>query len=333
MLSRRNLFVGLSILMLVLVAVFSASTQAQKKQVQVVRPPSNPPTVTLRADTSTVTICPGETAIVKLNATAISPENRSVTYRWRATGGRIEGEGANTTWDLSGLRTGVYVATVEVDTGVPGDVCTAFTSVPIAINECPPPRVVCPNIVIYCPDTVSANQPITFSVELSGGAENITPVLNWKVSAGTIQSGQGTSTITVDTAGIAGQPITATVDVAGYNLTCTATCTVQIPDVPVTDVFDAYRDISYNNEKARLDNFVIWLQNHPGARGFIFAYQGRRTVAGRARARANRARNYIVNERGIEAGRIVIMEGPRRDEFAMELRGVPPGAAEPRPTP
>lgn len=333
MLSRRHLFLGLAICALSLVALHGAATQAQRRQEPIVRPPNNPPTVTLVADTSTVTICEGETAQVKLRANATSPENRAITYRWRVSGGRIEGEGAETRWDLSGLRTGVYTATVEVDTGVPGDVCTAFTSVPIAINECAPPRVVCPNISIYCPDTVDTGQPITFTVELSGGAANITPIFNWTVSGGTIQSGQGMASITVDTTGLNGQPVTATVDVAGYSLTCTATCTVQIPTRVEASTFDQYSDITYNNEKARLDNFVIWLQNHQGARGYILAYQGRRSRAGRARMRATRARDYIVNERGIEASRVQIMEGGTRQELTIELRGIPPGASEPRPTP
>src|SRR5438270_225240 len=81
-----------------------------------------------------------------------------------------------------------------------------------------PPRPVCPNVAIYCPDVQQAGAPITFTASVSGGTPGITPVYNWKISAGTILSGQGTPTITVDTAGLAGQPISAVVEVAGYNL-------------------------------------------------------------------------------------------------------------------
>ncbi len=45
---------------------------------------------------------------------------------------------------------------------------------------------------------------------------------NWSVSAGTITSGQGTSTITVDTTGLGGQSVTATVSIGGADPSCTA---------------------------------------------------------------------------------------------------------------
>lgn len=335
MLSRRKLLFGLLVLAVALIAWAGTSSQAQSQAQRGIAPTPTPrpPSVTLRADTSTVTICPEEVARVRLTAEARTSEGQPVTartYRWRTTGGTIEGDGANVVWDLAGVRTGVYTATVEITTGNPGDECSAFTSVPIAVNECQP-RVVCPNLIIYCPDTSAANTPVTFTVETSGGNPAVTPTFNWKVSAGTIASGQGTPSITVDTKGFEGRAITATVEVGGYSLSCTATCTTQIPPPTEQVSFDVYRDISYNNEKARLDNFVVWLQNHPGARGYILVYQGRRSRPGRAQMRGTRARDYLVNERGIEATRVEVLEGAKRDELTIELRGVPPGAARPTP--
>ena len=207
----------------------------------------------------------------------------------------------------------------------------AFTSVPVVVRECAPPRPVCPNVSIYCPDTVTLGQPVTFTAEATGGTPGITPTFNWSVSAGTITGGQGTSSITVDTAGLGGQTITATVEVLGYNLTCKAACTTQVPAVVEEKRFDEYRDIAYNDEKARLDPFAVYLQGEPTARGYILAYQGRGARAGAARRRAQRARDYLVNERGISADRVVILEGGSRDVTTFELRGVPAGAPAPRP--
>ena len=65
--------------------------------------------------------------------------------------------------------------------------------------------------------------------------------------------------------------------------------------------FDEYGNIGFNDEKARLDNYAIQLQNEPGAQGYIIAYGGLREV--KDQARADRAKNYLVNTRGIDAGR------------------------------
>jgi hypothetical protein len=157
----------------------------------------------------------------------------------------------------------------------------------------------------------------------------VTATYNWSVSAGTITGGQGTSSITVDTAGTGGQTITATVDVGGYNPACskTASCSSQVrPPAPLPTKFDEYGNIKFNDEKARLDNFAIQLQNQPTAQGYILAYG---SCAGEAQSRADRAKNYLVNTRGIDAGRIMTVDGGCRSDLAVELWIVPSGATAP----
>ena len=97
--------------------------------------------------------------------------------------------------------------------------------------------------------------------------------------------------------------------------------------------FDEYGNIRFNDEKARLDNYAIPLQNDPGAQGYIIAYGGRRGVAGEAQARADRAKNYLVNTRGIDAGRLVTVDGGYREDLTVELWIVPTGATAPTATP
>ena len=158
----------------------------------------------------------------------------------------------------------------------------------------------------------------------------MTPTYNWTVSAGTISSGQGTSSITVDTAGTAGQTITATVDIGGLEVACTktASCSTAVRPVvkPEPVKFDEYGDIRFNDEKARLDNYAIQLQNQPGSTGVIIAY-GR--CAGEGQARADRAKNYLVNTRGIEASRITAIDGGCRADLTVQLWIVPTGAVAP----
>jgi hypothetical protein len=152
---------------------------------------------------------------------------------------------------------------------------------------------------------------------------------NWSVSAGTISGGQGTSSITVDTTGLGGQTVTATLELGGLDPACsrTASCstTVKTPIQPPTK-FDEYGDIRFNDEKARLDNYAIQLQNSPGAQGYIIAYGN---CEGAAQARADRAKDYLVNTRGIDAGRLVTIDGGCRSDLTVELWIVPTGATPP----
>lgn len=101
----------------------------------------------------------------------------------------------------------------------------------------------------------------------------------------------------------------------------------------VFDKIDVYGDLPFEKEKEHLDHLALQLQNMPDMRGFIIAYAGRRARAGEAQARAECAKNYLVNERGIEARRIVAMDGGYREEFTVDLYLVPRGAAGPTATP
>jgi hypothetical protein len=331
---------GIAGLWLAAVLTFGTATAAlgQGNQQQPTLPRPEPPTITLSADTQVITLCPDspsiENARVRLKAEGRSPDGNPLRYRWEVSGGRLEGEGPEVVWDLTGAQPGVYTVKATVESGPAGNpdpLCTAFTSTRVVVRNCPPPRPSCPNVSIYCPDVTEAGQPVTFTTSLSGGAAGVTPVYNWRVSAGTITSGQGTPTITVDTTGLAGQPIVATVEVEGYNLECRATCQSAVPAPSAPRRADEFGEIARDDEKARLDNFAIELQNDPNARGYIIGYGGRGPRSRDGRARAERARDYLVRTRGIDATRVVVVDGGRRDAASTALWIVPPGATPPRP--
>src|SRR5204862_5517989 len=142
-------------------------------------------------------------------------------------------------------------------------------------------------------------------------------------SAGTITSGQGTSSITVNAS--AGQTITATVDLGGLDPNCpkTASCTTSIkPPPPGSRKFDEYGNIRFADEKARLDNFAIQLQNEPSALGYIVGYG---SCDREGLSRATRAQNYVVKTRGIEARRVLTVDGGCLPELLTELWILGPG--------
>ena len=308
--------------------------------------PNQPPTVTLSAASSKVVMaaqcsegqmpdstCTPTSQEVQVSAQATDPDGDTLLYTYSTTGGRIVGNGANATLDLAGAQPGSYTVTVEVDDGCG---CVAFSTTTVTVETCPCVAIPCPNVTVSCPNEVNVGQPITFTANVSGGDASITPTFNWSVSAGTISSGQGTSSITVDTADLGGQTITATVNVSGYPATCavSSTCSTQVvrAAAPARKV-DEYGNIRFNDEKARLDNFAIALQNEPGSQGTIIAYGGRVGRAGEAQARADRARDYLVNTRGIDAGRIQTIDGGFRDTLTVELYVVPAGATAPTASP
>src|ERR1700674_2889912 len=158
MMTRRSFLFGLALAVVMAVLVIDSADAKPKKKRHVERA-SGPPTLTLAAEPTTVRAC--DDARVQLMARASSPEGRPLRYKWSTNGGRLSGQGASATWDLSGAQPGVYQAVGEVDDGRYLD-CVAFSSASIVVADCPP-RIVCPNVSVSCPDAASEGQPATFT--------------------------------------------------------------------------------------------------------------------------------------------------------------------------
>jgi hypothetical protein len=315
-----------------LVALLSApSVLAQTRTVAAANAPLS---LSLTADANSVSACAnGGASLVKLTANAVSPGGYPIRYKWSTDSGIISGDGPVATWNLAGLKPGYHKASLDIQSvGAEGS-CQAFSSVSVLVNPCPVVQPVCPAIEITCPPTVAIDQPITFSSNYTGGVPaNVTPVYNWSVSAGTIIEGQGTSSIKVDTTGLAGQSVTATLSMGGYNLECSASCSVGIPlPIPTNRKFDEFPDIQRNDEKARLDNFAIELQNDPTATAYVIVYPGKTSKRGDVQHHSSRIIEYLVHSRGIDERRIVTLVGTTRDQLLVQLWVSPAGATPPKP--
>jgi hypothetical protein len=265
-----------------------------------------------------------------LNANAIDPNNDALLYTWTVTGGTLSGDGKMVTWNLGSVQAGTYTATVTVNDGA-GHMVPASATVTVAeCTNCRMPTV-CPTVSVSCPNSVAQGDPITFNASV-GSAGDATVTYNWTVSAGTISSGQGTSSITVDTAGIGGQSVTATVELGGLDPSCsrTASCTTGVEVPPQTcRKFDEYSDLRFNDEKARLDNLAIQLQQDPTAQAYYVVFGSCDTEGA---ARSTRAVDYLVNNRGIDRGRITVVDGGCRETLTVELWICPQGAGAPAAT-
>jgi hypothetical protein len=316
-----------------LVAAISTSPALAQKT-KVVSAVNAPLTLSLTADTNTVSACAdGGAQQVRLTANAVSPGGYPIKYKWTTDAGTISGEGAVVTWNLAGLTPGYHKASLDIQSVGSDGSCQAFSSVSVLVKPCVAVQPVCPAIEISCPTDVAIDQPLTFTSRYSGGVPaNVTPVFNWTVSAGTIISGQGTDTIKVDTRGLAGQTVRASLSIGGYNLECSADCAVAVPLPKLNNKkFDEFPDISRNDEKARLDNFGIELQNDPTATAYVIVYPGRTSKRSDVQHHSSRIVDYLVNSRGLDQHRIVTLVGPVRDELYVELWITPQGATPPNP--
>jgi hypothetical protein len=311
-------------------ALFPVNAAAQKsKETTAYAPPS----LSLTSDTSVVSACPASgPPQVRLNAAASSPGGYPIRYRWSTSAGRISGDSSGVTWDLSGLAPGYYKAYVDIATGSSDGECAAFSSIGVFVKDCPPPPPVCPNIEIICPTNIAIDQPLTFSARLSSASPTLPPVYNWTVSAGTIIEGQGTSTIRVDTIGLAGQTVKATLRMGGYTIDCSASCAVSIP-IPAAKCrkFDEFPDIARDDEKARLDNYGVEIQSDPTATAYIIVNPSRSGKPGDAQKHITRMVDYLVNSRGIDPRRLVTLVGGAKDDLMVELWVCPQGATPPNP--
>ena len=326
--SRKSLWFGL-VLTAAIAALLTFSVEAKPKKKKHEKI-SGPPTLSLIAEPTLVKAC--DDNHVQLTANARANDGARLRYRWTVNGGRLRGDGPNPTWDLGGAAPGAYQAVVEVDDGHDGN-CVAFSSISVIVLECPPerPQPVCPSVSVSCPEAGKEGAPVTFTAELSGGTRGIPPTYNWTITAGRITSGQGTPSITVDTTGLAGQTLRATLDIGGFGMPCPASCAVLIPIVNKPHKFDEYYDIARNDEKARLDNYAIQLQQEPGSQGYVIVYPSRKAGPAQAQARAQRIVDYLVNTRGLDTSRVVITMAPAREDWLFELWVVPEGAPPPVP--
>jgi len=161
----------------------------------------------------------------------------------------------------------------------------------------------CPTVRTSCPDSVKVGEDLTFTANVSGGDQNVTPTYNWAVSAGTISSGQGTSTIIVETKEAGGMTVTATVDVGGYSRECSTShsCTASV--LKKSSKVAEYGKVKPAEEKAILDKFAAALEADPSAQGYIISYETPKGPKMEAFKAVSNGMQYLIKQRNIAAGR------------------------------
>ena len=247
------------------------------------------------------------------------------------------------------LNPGVHTVSVTLPNG---KLWTRDIEVPAGRVKCvvvnyrklpPLPKSPCPFPVnISAPNQVTDGEIITYTADVAYTG-NTELRYTWKVtpSSARIISGLGTPTLNVDSTGLGGQRITATLtaDDGSSDPACAQSAQAVSIIAPiekkviVAQEFDECNNCSNNDQKARLDNLAVELQNDPSTRAYIIAYAGRMSPLGQVEKLISRAREYLVSHRGIDASRLTVVNGGFREDDSVELWLVPSGAAAPQATP
>lgn len=218
---------------------------------------------------------------------------------------------------------------------------TALFALPLmwtaAVAQTDPPGIFdppkCPVVTVSCPD-MGGFGPVTFTANVTGGDATVTPAVKWAVTGGRILGRQDRFTITVEPPAEAGE-VVATLTVDGYGPACSlkASCKTYLIRDPMPRRIDEYGDIRVGDEKQRLDAFNGELQKDPTAQGYLVCYGGRRSRATEAQRRCDRAKNFLVVSRTMDAARVVTVDGGYREKPTTELWLVPSGVTPPSASP
>lgn len=268
---------------------------------------------------------------VSVKTTATNPENDTLTYNYTVSGGRVVGQGGSVNWDLSGVKAGTYTITAAADNGC--GFCGKTQTKTITVRNCPDCETPCEcaSLSVSGPSGITPLEgSMTFTANVSGGTQN-SVTYNWTVSAGTITSGQGTSSITVATTKeMQGQTVTATVDIGGQcNVDCpktgSASGEIQVFVPKVAKRLDDLGPMSDDDVKQRLDALSRELAADPTARGYIV-----NTGSAKEKAKRNKQFAKAFKFLGIDTSRVTIVDGGGDGPVNSAIWIVPAGADNPQ---
>jgi hypothetical protein len=294
-------------------------------------PPPPAPTCVLSVSATTVNRGERVTLIDKPSTPGYADGQVTYEYKWEVkdASGRpvtLSGSGASVDVATGQLPCGSYMVTATVTASVPAVDCpsdcitTGTTSCTsrFEVTEPPCPTVTCQ--AITTPSSVNAGEPVTLRATASG-AGNFT--FSWSATGGRLSSTSG-SEVTIDTSNLAAGTYTVTVNVATDKTSCDrpcpgSSCTTSFavnvvtppppvqPLVPCGPIFFPFNSARINNEhKACLDDIALRMQQDPRAQLVIDGHRDTSERVGISLTRANNARDYLVNEKGVDASRITV---------------------------
>ncbi len=264
-----------------------------------------------------------------------------ITYNWTATGGSFtDNGGSERTWSSANLAPGTYTITVTAT-----DKCNKSKSDTRTITVEKANR--CPSVSIRAtPTSAQEGADVTFNFTASGNdpdGDRLQYV--WTTSRGTLTGGDNAKQL--NSTGLSAGEITVKVTVSDGQCSGTDSVTVSItprpaPPAVITSSCNTYKtanDTRPDNAcKGVLDQAALRLQNDRNATLIIDGHSDKGEKAGTAKTRAQRVRDYLVNERKVDPARIEVRSfddqrpdpsGDRRLNRRVMIHVVPQGAKRP----
>ena len=273
----------------------------------------------------------------------------AITYgprvvEWESYNRSIAGMRAGALWEVTSL--GVDWRQINwANGGFREQAATELWIVPPGAQPpCPTPSVRAEEVA-HCPFVRIEGVPyqpapggtVRFKAAAQSNDEKIRPTFAWQVSRGRIAAGQGTDAIEVELPADAVGDVVARVEVGGYSLECPVESTGSFARTAVGlkhFLLDSFGDIPSGDTKARLDYLAHTLSQDPTLQVHFVTYGARAGPRGQADRRAAWLKDYLVLTRGMDASRILTVNGGYRDELSGEVWLSPAGSGTPpsRPT-
>lgn len=271
---------------------------------------------------ASATVKTGETTTIQATATDENPGD-TLTYTWEVDGQRVAESGSSFTFGTTGRNPGRHTVRVTV---TDPDGMTANCESTVEIQAPPPPPQV--NRAPTCQMTLSPTDVYSgASVRATARAtdpDNDTLSYEWSID-GRVLSGMSGSEANISTADVGAGSHSVSLKVSdgkGLSETCSASFTVRgkiVIELPRLRIDNA--------AKAKLDDVALQMQNDSRLTALITGFdvaQNARVADQNGLRIARLARNYLIQQHKIDAGRIEAKSGgkgtPRRIEIDLTSR-------------
>ena len=194
----------------------------------------------------------------------------------------------------------------------------------------------CPKVNTLAPFMVKDGEVVSFMSDVSNLKPDVNVTYNWTVSAGSIESGQGMSMIMVNTKGLWGKTITATVEVGGFPRGCSSTSSsTTIVEAGATQtviyIKDNYMDTNAFSEAAEMFAKEIMSESRvaTSSKAVIYLYPGKNAKASAEIQDMTKTIKAALAKHGMKSTMYQIKTGAKTEQSSWEMWIVPKGGKTP----